>query len=347
MAPTGFFLLDNPNPNVSQYGLVRRNGEKVSGVMVAHSTESAPDWVGPDTGAENVARWVALVRDSYGSYHEIIDSDSEIPMAPLYAETWHCVYTNNHAIGYSMAMQAAKWHLMPEDRRIMMFDRTAKRISEGIKWVKNNRGIVVPVRLLTRAEALNKTPGITYHGITDPARRSDPFVKHTLFATYNEYFLSKIAEYLGQGGAVKPPEPVVVKPPTTAPTDYNKYGYSKARIESIQLYLKKTGFYLGEVDGFYGYWTWNAVKTYQGVQVYWPGREVDGFWGPRTQAHKDWTLRLQETLNKWKGYDIRADGDYGKVTAGRVRYTQERNGLWPDGIAGPKTCALLGIPTHP
>lgn len=47
--------------------------------------------------------------------------------------------------------------------------------------------------------------------------------------------------------------------------------------------------------------------------------------------------RLQERL------EIEADGDYGAATQDAVREWQRRNGLDPDGIAGPDTFAAMGL----
>ena len=53
--------------------------------------------------------------------------------------------------------------------------------------------------------------------------------------------------------------------------------------------------------------------------------------------------RLQEGLNRvFPAYSaLRPDGEYGALTAGVVREFQERTGLYPDGVAGPKTLAEL------
>jgi len=79
----------------------------------------------------------------------------------------------------------------------------------------------------------------------------------------------------------------------------------------------------------------------------------DRQWGPRTENHYRWTLKLQAALNRWKGTKISVDGDYRGATVSRVREWQERNrngvykGYRIDGVPGPVVCRLLGIPSHP
>ena len=45
------YLITHP-PRVRQFS---ERGTTPSGVVVVHTAESTPDWVGPDAGAENVA----------------------------------------------------------------------------------------------------------------------------------------------------------------------------------------------------------------------------------------------------------------------------------------------------
>ncbi|MDS2172534.1 M23 family metallopeptidase [Nesterenkonia sp. CL21] len=102
-------------------------------------------------------------------------------------------------------------------------------------------------------------------------------------------------------------------------------------------------------------WLRDRVKRYQESQLHPSGRAAlvaDGRWGPVTEAHYQWTLRLQRALNQWRGSDIPVDGDCRRVTINRVREVQQRNhgGAYTgrvDGVPGPVTCRMLGIPNHP
>ncbi|MNW62747.1 hypothetical protein D3C74_408990 [compost metagenome] len=103
-----------------------------------------------------------------------------------------------------------------------------------------------------------------------------------------------------------------------------------------------------------------GVKAYQQAQEYFPGMKADGNWGPMTQAHFEWVRdELQPTLNGWKASkrvsELALDGSYGPLVRKCVRATQSDNyalyqkagGYYKDGLAGPITCAFLGVKKHP
>jgi len=54
---------------------------------------------------------------------------------------------------------------------------------------------------------------------------------------------------------------------------------------------------------------------------------------------------IQSHLKKWGYYTGEVDGIYGSKTQSAVKWFQQKNGLTPDGICGPKTLAAIGIPT--
>ena len=127
--------------------------------------------------------------------------------------------------------------------------------------------------------------------------------------------------------------------------------YVAGEVTKIQNILTYLGYYVGAIDDNYGPWTEAAVKKYQSAQRF-PKIVADGDWGPVTQAHYEWVIRLQSEMNKWRGNEIRVDGDYGRITHNRVIDIQTRNhgGAYKgvlDGIPGPIFCGMLGIPTHP
>lgn len=57
----------------------------------------------------------------------------------------------------------------------------------------------------------------------------------------------------------------------------------------------------------------------------------------------DEVRKIQQKLSDWGYYDGAVDGIYGTQTKNAVIYFQRKNGLDPDGIAGPKTLAAMGI----
>ncbi len=54
---------------------------------------------------------------------------------------------------------------------------------------------------------------------------------------------------------------------------------------------------------------------------------------------------IQTRLKNWGYYKGAVDGIYGTATKNAVISFQKKNGLTPDGIAGPKTLAKIGLPT--
>jgi len=64
-------------------------------------------------------------------------------------------------------------------------------------------------------------------------------------------------------------------------------------------------------------------------------------WGSRGQV----VIEIQSRLKKWGYYKGNIDGIYGYLTYTAVKEFQRKNGLYPDGVAGPRTLAALGINT--
>ena len=54
---------------------------------------------------------------------------------------------------------------------------------------------------------------------------------------------------------------------------------------------------------------------------------------------------IQTRLKNWGYYKGAVDGIYGTATKNAVISFQKKNGLTPDGIAGPATLAKIGLPT--
>lgn len=165
------YLERNPQ-RYQQWRATRRNGAAPSGVIVVHTAENATTFTGADRGADNVAQFITT-RSDPGSYHSICDYDSAIRMAPWLAETWHCTATNNHAVGLAAAVRSADWGRLGSrgDRIVVRMALEARAYAD---WLRTTRGIVIPARIITRAQAVARVPGFIAHGSTDPGRRSDP-----------------------------------------------------------------------------------------------------------------------------------------------------------------------------
>lgn len=164
------YLIDHP-PRVRQF---RDRGTKPSGVIVVHTAESTPDWVGPDAGAEAVAKFIST-RSDYGSYHKLSDSDSRIQVVPFEMQAYgDGTGSNPHAIHLSAATQAAKWMQATKAWREATVKNMARDAADAARWLKKHHDITVPARRITRAQSEARVPGFISHGERDPGRRSDP-----------------------------------------------------------------------------------------------------------------------------------------------------------------------------
>jgi len=189
MAATGYYLLDHAQ-TIAQCGYPRRNGAKASGTIILHDAEGGTDLVGADMGAENVANFI-LGRSTYGSYHDLVDRDTHIPMAPIDYETWHSVPDNPWSVGISVAWNKADLARMTAAQRRSYYVPLARVVLlRRAEFAR--RGITVPIdRMLTAAETQARKPGISTHSRTDPSRRSDPFGTGSV---YESEFLAVLAE---------------------------------------------------------------------------------------------------------------------------------------------------------
>jgi peptidoglycan hydrolase-like protein with peptidoglycan-binding domain len=120
-------------------------------------------------------------------------------------------------------------------------------------------------------------------------------------------------------------------------------------VKLAQTRLKDRYYDPGPVDGLFGAKTVKAAKWYQADR----GLAADGVVGARTWARLDPpTVRkgsrgdavrmLQRLLGDY-GYDPGPiDSDFGDKTEDAVKQFQTDFGLAADGVAGPKTWAMLG-----
>ena len=212
-----FYLLDNAQPNTQQWGYPRR-GASLSGTCIIHTAECAMDFDGADSSAENCANFIRT-RSDYGSYHTLVDSDSIIELAPYEYETWQDSQTNPWAVGLSCAVQADNWHLIPADRRDRIYRNLATAAADFVTYMKS-KGITVPLRRITGAEARARVPGFCAHGDSG-VDRHDPGAQFdwALFFKYTQQAL---------GGAALAPQG------TTTTTDWTDMFASVAEFkESI------------------------------------------------------------------------------------------------------------------
>lgn len=186
---TGYYLLDHATA-IPQCGYPRRNGAKATGTIILHDAEGGTDLSGADMGAENVANFIRT-RTTYGSYHDLVDRDTHVPMAPIDYETWHSVPDNPWSVGISVAWNKADLARMSRAERRSYYVPLARVVLlRRAEFAK--RGIKVPIdRMLTAAETQARKPGISTHSRTDPGRRTDPFGTDSV---YEREFLTVLAE---------------------------------------------------------------------------------------------------------------------------------------------------------
>lgn len=164
------YLIEHP-PAQRQF---KERGRKPTGLIVLHTAESSPDWVDHDTGAEGVARFIQG-RSDFGCYHEIVDSDSIVLMVPFHLQTYgDGTGSNPFAVHVSAATQAAKWAAAPADWRRETVRNMAEAAARAARWLKEEHGITVPAKRITKAQSDAGLPGFISHGDRDPERRSDP-----------------------------------------------------------------------------------------------------------------------------------------------------------------------------
>lgn len=210
-------LLDEqPNPNLPQQRVGRR--EPVSGVLVPHSAENTPDYVAFDGGAEAVWHYIRA-RTTYGSYHFLADSDSRPQIVDWWNEAFHDATDrgNWHEIGGSLATRADVLPLAPRAWRDAAIDNLAGGFADAARWLRNERGIIVPPRRITRAESQDRKPGFIAHGSRDPGRRSDPGFDQNpeLWDQFLDRYSVHAADVLRSDRPSPAPTPTLK--PTTAP----------------------------------------------------------------------------------------------------------------------------------
>lgn len=137
-------------------------------------------------------------------------------------------------------------------------------------------------------------------------------------------------------------------------------GNQGSQVMELQQKLTASGFYKGQITGFYGPTTQEAVRKFQQAQ----GLPVDGIAGPNTLSALyatsgsrnslpiDILLRrgsrgtpvtqLQNTLKAQGFYPGPVTGYYGGLTEAAVRKFQQAQGLSVDGMAGSQTLSAVG-----
>lgn len=159
-------------PVRSQFRSPRR--KQPTGLTVIHTAESVMDTVGPDTGAEQVARFIRD-RNTPGSYHDIVDSDSAIQLVRYSDEAFQDgTGSNPYALSISFACRAVDWSRMSPEKRASFLRQGAEAFARQQKWLADHGHPTTPLRKATRTQSEAGAAGFIAHGSRDPGRRSDP-----------------------------------------------------------------------------------------------------------------------------------------------------------------------------
>lgn len=173
----GYYLIDNPNPACPERGDGKYWGyaemSAAPRAVTVHTTESLADVVGPDAGAENVARYFAT-SSTPASYHTLVDSDSTVDCLPAGLDgttvhtAFHCYQRNTANLGLSFACNAAAWSTLPPAWVTAALERGASVAAAWcVRWS-------IPVWLIEQEEFDDGARGISGHGLLQPEDRTDP-----------------------------------------------------------------------------------------------------------------------------------------------------------------------------
>jgi hypothetical protein len=266
------YLEDHP-PARRQFYCPRRDGTEPSGVVAVHTAENTPDYVAFDGGAEAVANFIQH-RDTPGSYHDLVDSDSRINLVRYECEAFHDgTGTNRHSYGLSAATRADVWPLAPQAWRDACVHNMALAAANYARWLRARRGITIPARWVTADQARAKVPGFVRHSQLDPTRRSDPGVHFP-----GPTFLAQYAASIGAPAPAPPPAPAPIGGSVTVNLPILRRGNRGGAVRSLQALLNSKASARLTVDGAFGPATEAAVKR---VQAYFK-LPADGIVGART-----------------------------------------------------------------
>lgn len=294
---TGYAMIDRPNPNYTQGQAVRRGGNVPVGLAVIHTFEIAPDIIPPDLSAESGLAYLRS-RSTPGCYHRLSDADSRLPLYPFSWETWHCAPTNKWSNGFCMATQAHLWAQLPAAHRENLLRNCARDVAAFIAWMKDERGVVVPIRWIDRDAALAKQPGLTMHRITDPTRRSDPGFLPA--STTGRLFLEMVGDYSRTPGEI-PISRDHLRPGLLLDGDFGEY-----TIKALQQALRGVGEDVGPIDGDFGPRTKGAYQHWLARCGFYGGR-IDGDFGCMSITAEQRWLHSHRLYNELP-FDCARDG---------------------------------------
>lgn len=135
-------------------------------VVTVHTAENNPDLVGPDGGAEAIARFFART-SRRASVHKVVDSDSIVDLLPDDHRAIHSKFAWRDALSFEISYKASWWGRNPA-YEMRLLTRAAEICRE---WV-TSYGIAI--RRIDLAQYHRGESGFIAHADLDPARRTDP-----------------------------------------------------------------------------------------------------------------------------------------------------------------------------
>lgn len=167
---TGFYLLDNENPNAPRRSDGRRGwfypGRRGRARIISlHTGEIAQDVDGTDLSAERIARYFTRSTRP-ASYHEVVDSDSVVELLPHGYTAFSVVGWNSVQWSLSFATRTVDWS--GDSRDAAMLRRGAVRVAARCVQLG------IPPVERSKREVEGGAWGLVRHSTMDPGRRSDP-----------------------------------------------------------------------------------------------------------------------------------------------------------------------------
>ena len=181
--------------------------------------------------------------------------------------------------------------------------------------------------------------------------RQDIGILRDQAAAYGFALACGVMDYFGLSydgsGAIAAPDQNITNPPisTEAEGDIDcRFGDMNIVVGQMQRDLRAMAYEDQNgnelvIDDDFGLATEYAVKRLQSFH----GLEVDGIYGPLSDAVLMGEIRQVQEALVAKGYDLHVDGAVGQQTDLAIRDFQAKNGLVVDGIVGNATRAALGI----
>lgn len=171
------------------------------------------DSVGEDTGAENVAAYIAR-RQEPGSYHILVDSDSVVELLPPTATAFHCAASGYNGVTVGVSYACRTVDLEPDSG----WFRAATELLAGtiVRWWREAGIDPVAGSQFVPAGDTRLRPGLSTHGEAQPVDRSDAWTRHPRRAELERVFTQAVTDAIGGGPKPDPTgevmEYVVVDP---------------------------------------------------------------------------------------------------------------------------------------